>query len=1104
MSLSLRRAICLGALLWIAIGSAALAADPQVEDFVTRFCVDCHAGPESPSGLDLKVLSRDLTQPDDLRRWIKIHDRIAAGEMPPRDEQQPTPQEQQRLLTALSQSVTDAEKVMAGRTPRLRRLTRREYENTIRDLFDMPGIALADNLPADGKANGFDKVPEALDISHVNLAKYLDAADHILEYAICTRPEPPTITTRRISLVNRGGFVAHIVMNGDGVLLKNGLPDPGFPPAGEQNHLDQGAHERWGSFDNGASVGLFRHEDESVSPYFIEHVTIYPARYRVRTSLWSFQWDKGTVLPGRGTEAARLSVVQLTGDGRGGQHPSSVLGYFNAPVGHPQEHELTVWLNHNELIGFNTASLAPAANYYKKQRALEFTGPGIVVDWLDIEGPLYSEWPPRSHTVLFGDLPLGEFKQDEHPGVRPPVRQRPRQLGAGMNRPDPEPGIWTVQSNAPPQDADRLLSQFLPKLFRRPVSHALRDDYLAIVKQRLEAGDCFEVALRTAYRNALVSPDFLFHIESDDSQSAEDSNLAPSLDNYGLACRLAYFLWNSSPDAELTDLAASGKLIEPQTWHGQVERLLNDPRSKRFVDDFLGQWLRLYDIAANDPDKKLYPEFSPYLQDAMVAETRAYFRELLDHDLGAANLLRSDFVMINQKLASHYGIPDVTGTQLRRVPIPAGCPRGGVLTQAAVLKVTANGTTTSPVPRGAFVMDRLLGEPPEPPPSNVAAIEPDVRGATTIREQLAKHRDNVVCASCHARIDPPGFALEAFDVIGGFRSRYRSIGDGDPAERGSIDPFINIGFRLGPAVDASGSLPNGQTFGNVQEFQSLLSGDEERLLRNLARQFLVYGTGRAPGFRDQGELKGIVDQAHVQGGGIRTLLHTVIGSPLFTNLPQAIPYGEGNNNRPQPVIDSADAERFMMAATLSPITSPAERTSEPPPATPSPTYQFDDDHTVNVRVQGLFMPEQVAAFKSEMQRFPEAEVASVNYDTAVAAIRFAAESDLFRNATPEQVVERLNDRVRQLSQGLFSVRAIGANSNAPLEKIDLPVIGLDCMACSLALHDILTRQEGVVHATASFRDGMATAWVEPGKISREDLAESLKKSGVTLREEPAN
>jgi hypothetical protein len=237
--------------------------------------------------------------------------------------------------------------------------------------------------------------------------------------------------------------------------------------------------------------------------------------------------------------------------------------------------------------------------------------------------------------------------------------------------------------------------------------------------------------------------------------------------------------------------------------------------------------------------------------------------------------------MINEKLAVHYGIPGVQGSQIRRVAVPQGCPRGPFLTQAAILKVTANGTTTSPVPRGAFVMGRLLGKPPEPPPPNIAAVEPDVRGATTIRQLLDKHRSNSTCAACHAKIDPPGFALESFDVIGGERTRYRSIGSGDPASRGAIDPFIGIGFKLGLPVDPSGAMPDGRTFSGIVEFQNLLAADAPRLLKNLAEQLAVYAIGHELSFSDRDDIADIVKRTQSHGGGLRTLLHEVILSNLF-------------------------------------------------------------------------------------------------------------------------------------------------------------------------------------------------------------------------------
>ena len=855
--------------------SAALAAlllglqqDPR--PYLEKHCVECHDAETKKGNLDLTALGSDVSVPETFGRWVKVYDRVLAGEMPPKKKPAPPETETRELLAGLKKSLLGADRARQdaqGRTA-VRRLTRGEYENTVRDLFGLPGIPLESSLPADGMANGFDKSSDALDLSHVNLAKYVEAADQILDVAIATSPQAPAPHLMHINLAK---YVGHILGNGDAVLLKNKAWDPDYPPAGEQGHLDQGAHERMGSFSHGSSVGLFRHEDESFKPYFQEFACLYPGRYRLKASFWSFQWDKGRILPSRGTEAARLSIVHFQDDGRGGGHPSTVLGYYDAPSMEAQVHDLEVWLNTKDGIGFNTASLAPVANYSRKGRSMAFTGPAIAVDWLDIEGPLHDTWPPASHRVLFGDLPITEWKSAEHPGVRAPRRVTLRQgVVHSQNKPDPMAGTWTVESSNPAADADRLLAAFLPKAFRRAVDPAVRRQYVDRVLARLKAGDCFETAMRWAYRAALCSPDFLYHVEP-----------AGTLDDPALACRLSYFLWNSMPDDALAALASAGTLHDPQTLGAQVERLLKDPKSDRFVDNFLGQWMKLRSIAANDPDGKLYPEFSPYLQDSMLGETHAYFRELIDRNLAASYLVKSDFAMLNGKLAVHYGIPGVTGTAIRRVALPPGCPRGPFITQAAILKVTANGTTTSPVPRGAFVMARLLGQPPEPPPPNVPAVEPDVRGAVTIRDQLEKHRSFPGCAACHSKIDPPGWALEAFDVIGGQRARYRTIGTGDNAPRGSIDPFIGIGFKLGAKVDDSGTMPDGRSFSGIAEFESLLAADRRHLLRNLAEQLARYSTGRDVTFSDRDEIARIVDRTQARGGGIRSLVHDVIDSPIF-------------------------------------------------------------------------------------------------------------------------------------------------------------------------------------------------------------------------------
>jgi len=867
----LRNALPGFAALLVAVPNAS-GAEAPAQAFFAKHCIECHSGDEPEAQLDLSKLPLEGNKPESFTRWVKIHDRIASGEMPPKNSPQPAGSERSAATAAISQALIAAEtaKDDPSRTT-IRRLTRSEYENTIRDLFHLGGITLQGDLPPDGVAHGFDKNDEALSISHVNLAKYYETADRVLDLAIATQPEAPKVQKQRISLATPGAGVAHVLMHGDALMLKDKQADPEFPPAGLYHHIDQGAHQQMGMFERDTTVGLFRHEDESFAPYFIDFACLYPGNYRIRISLWSYFWEKGKLLRSNRIEPVRLSAVQLQGDGRHTGHPNYPLTYLDAPSMDSQVHDFTAWLNFKDTIGYNTSELIPGQPTRHNNRLLTYRGPGVACDWFEIEGPLHDVWPPRSHQALFGDLPLVEVKQEEHPQVRPPRRKLLRQETVhGKNRPDEVKGIWTVKSDQPLEDADLLLAAFLPRAFRRSVPSDIRELYVAKVDERLQQGDSFEAAMRWTYRAALCSPDFLYHIEP-----------AGKLDDYALASRLSYFFWNSMPDDQLLKLAGENKLHESAVLRGEVDRLLNDPKSKRFVEDFLAQWLSLNKIAANDPDHQLYPEFNGFLQDSMVAESRAFLRELLDKNLDVTHLVRSNFAMINEPLARLYGLTDVKGTQIRRVELPADCPRGPFLAQAAVMKVTANGTTTSPVPRGAFVLSRFLGQTPEPPPPNITAIEPDVRGTVTVREQLEKHRSDPNCASCHRKMDPPGFALESFDVLGGFRTRYRSIGAGDPAERGLILDRIHPGFKLGPAVDASGELPDGQRFASFAEFQTLLAAQPNVLLTNFTNQLAVYSTGRAVSFSDRAKVAAIVEKTTEQGGGLRTLMHELTQSELF-------------------------------------------------------------------------------------------------------------------------------------------------------------------------------------------------------------------------------
>jgi hypothetical protein len=336
------------------------------------------------------------------------------------------------------------------------------------------------------------------------------------------------------------------------------------------------------------------------------------------------------------------------------------------------------------------------------------------------------------------------------------------------------------------------------------------------------------------------------------------------------------------PDDELRAAADAGKLSDADVRHQQVERMLGHPKAEAFIKNFSDQWLNLTEIDATTPDSKLYPEFDELLKYAMLDETRAFIRELVASDRSVTNVVDSSFGFMNSRLARHYGIPGPGGEDLRQVTFRPEDRRGGLITQGSILKVTANGTTTSPVIRGVWMMDRILGVAVPPVPANVPAIEPDIRGATTIREQLAKHREIETCAACHVKIDPPGFALENYDVIGGWRDEYRAAVDGfKPAKAGKDGK--EGGWQPGPAVDPSYTTADGQAFTNLSEFKQILLSDPDKIARNLAAKLLTYGTGAGIAFSDRQVLDDIVAKTRNQGHGVRSLMHAVIASDSFLN-----------------------------------------------------------------------------------------------------------------------------------------------------------------------------------------------------------------------------
>lgn len=741
--------------------------DPApLRDFFRKHCADCHQDGAAKGGLDLDRLSPDLRDAETLRLWVRIHDRVEAGEMPPPKAGRAAPDGKAEFLRALGGRLRSAD--LARRKVVLRRLNRAEYENTVRELLGVH-VDLRDLLPEDASLHGFDTMGEALAASAELVQAWLEAADVALDAAWGPEREPRPLKLRFPLLQD--------VKNHVGNLFRE-TPD---------------------------GVAMFA---TGYCPSAIRSMRIQEAgRYRVRIHAKAFQSERPVV----------MSVH--AGDVIVHRRPYHLVGHYELPPGRTTVVEFVERFGRGD--SFHPKPFGIASGKH------DHPGPGIVVGDVEVEGPL-DPWPPPSRGLFAGS---------------------------------------TLD------DARAVLARLLPRAFRRPTPPDAVAPYLSLVKTELDAGRPYREALRVGLKGVLTAPEFLFRKEPAGPGGVDD---------FALASRLAYFLWSSMPDAALIDAAAQGRLRTPEGLRAETERLLSDPRAGAFARNFTGQWLSLREIDFTEPDRKLYPEFDELLKASMLAETRAYFAEILKGDRSLLEFVHSDWAMLNRRLAQHYGVPGVEGLELRRVTLPADSPRGGVLTQGAVLKVTANGTNTSPVVRGVWVLDRILGRPSPPPPPGVPAVEPDIRGTTTLRQQLDRHRNVPSCAGCHSKIDPPGFALESFDVIGGWRDRYRSLGAGDRVDRfADAGGRIRVQYKHGPPVDASGALAGGAPFRDIREFKALLMKDPDGLAAALASKLLAYALGRAVGFSDRDDVARIVTSVRPKHYGFRSLIHEIVASPTF-------------------------------------------------------------------------------------------------------------------------------------------------------------------------------------------------------------------------------
>jgi len=825
-----------------------------VRDFLEANCVACHDSQTKKGNLDLTSLKFDLADARSFAVWVKAHDRVRDREMPPKNAPQPDDSTRAAFLKALAQPMIAADDVRARREGRAtwRRMNRYEYENTLRDLLDAPWLQVKELLPEDGEAYRFNKVGEALGVSHVQISRYLAAAEYALHEVMARGAARPTTVSKRFYAREQRAFTGKLEFS----QFNRASERATFPLIG--NAADVAVLKREAPLTVGAadpakreleSMGVVASTYEPLEIRFNQFKAPAGGRYKLRVNAHSFwagpeseeRWWK----PSRDNLSAGRTREPVTLYAEIPPRQMRYLGSFDVKP-EASVNEMEVYLLKDETIRPDAARLFRSRPpNWRNPLAQKDGQPGVTFRWLEVEGPIRDEWPGKGHRLMFGDLPIKKNAKGE---------------------------VEIVSQN-PRADAERLLRGFLQRAYRRPVVEADVQQFAKLADTALKSGVGFADAMITAYSAVLCSPAFVTLEEK-----------PGRLDDHALASRLAYFLWNSEPDASLRELANHAALRKPAVLRAQTERMLGDAKAQRFIEAFLNYWLDLRKVSDTSPDEVLYADY--YLDDFLVesaeAETRAFFAELLRGDLPARNLVASDFVMVNERLASHYGLSGVEGSAIRRVALPSDSVRGGLLTQASVLKVTANGTTTSPVLRGVWITERILGRPAPPPPAGVSAVEPDTRGATTIRAQLDKHRTQPACNVCHAKIDPPGFALENFDVFGGWRDQYRALGESEKAP-GIGKNGQRFAFRYAQPVDASGALPDGRRFRDVRELKRLLLQDERQIARNLVGQLIVFATGAPVRFGDRPKVEAILDRAARKDYGVRSLIQALIESELFRN-----------------------------------------------------------------------------------------------------------------------------------------------------------------------------------------------------------------------------
>ena len=782
--------------------------EKTVKPYLKEYCTRCHGEKKQKADRRYDQISADFTDRETATLWQDMIDQIHLGEMPPK-KPFPSSEKQKEIVSWITKKMEKArEEQIASKTGTvMRRLSHREYSNTLYDLFkfDDKNFLMAFGLPEDSIDHGFDNNAKSLKTTSFLYNKYLSVADKVLDVIVMPQ-ERPKPKTWKLTPENLWG----------------GRDAPDY-------HKDK----------HGKSYADIIGRMKMASRCWVESGFAAPMDgiYKLRINAEVFGRDDkdwklhGTPKPGSefkvGVYATSREYGQISADNISDYHITTLTIKDGQPV-YEVEAKLKkgfvpymLWLN-----GMPGAYSGRILNIAKKKYGLGnnqvylkygrwkvtdmyYTGARIRVHGIDIEGPFYKEWPPRKTREAF-DGPIPKVITEKY--------------------------------------LENQLLKFATKAWRRPV----RKDELANIYKLANTTlkeDGLK-ALRIGMKAILVSPGFIYHYQNNGK-----------LNDFGLASRLSYFLYGTAPDENLMALAVEGKLTDPKSYNEVIQKLIQDQRMNTMVKNFTHQWLKFEKINVMKPDKNKFKKFySTGAYGHLTSETSYFINYLIKNNLSIYNCLDSDFVMVNSNLAKHYGLKGLKGSGFQALKLPPDSIRGGLLTQASVMAATSNGVDTSPVMRGVFVMENLLGINAPAPPPDVEPIEPDIRGAQSLVEQLKKHRENESCANCHKKIDPLGMPLESLDVVGSFRKDY--------------------GGKKKLPVEATTVTSNGTKINSIKEYKNFLMSNKHMFAKCITEKLLSYATGREMTYLERGEIDKIAKKLEKEDG-FRDLLITVLNSNTF-------------------------------------------------------------------------------------------------------------------------------------------------------------------------------------------------------------------------------